>query len=529
MGSNWKTTTLGEIALDKDGAVDGPFGSNLPASCYVDVGIPVIRGSNLSKGLDEFKDEGFVFVTDEIANKLSRSKCIAEDIIFTKKGTLGQTGIVRAEHKYPVYLLSSNQMRLRVDSTKAIPEYVYYWVSSKRSITKLLKDSECTGVPKINLAYLKSFPIDLPCVNEQQKIIDILNSINSKIQLNQKTNQTLEQMAHALFKSWFVDFDPVFDNLLASVDFKLENLENRLPDELKQKAQRRLAALNSLENATQCKASLSALANELQAQLPTKEATQAAEQVSGKAAKTPVKPNFNANPKVLAQHASTHAHFPNEFEHNKQLGWIPKGWSASSVEDEFVVKGGSTPSTKNPDFWEGGEIHWTSPKDLSGNTTKIMLDTSRKITSAGLKKITSGLLPIDTVLMSSRAPVGYLALAKVPVAINQGYIAITDAQTLSSEYTIQWLDSVMDEIKGISGGTTFAEISKKTFKSIQLVIPSKKAVEAYTEVTKMYYERITACVQEINTLTETRDYLLPKLISGELQIPDVATDDETVD
>lgn len=87
----------------------------------------------------------------------------------------------------------------------------------------------------------------------------------------------------------------------------------------------------------------------------------------------------------------------------------------------------------------------------------------------------------------------------------------------------------MDEIKGISGGTTFAEISKKTFKSIQLVIPSKKAVEAYTEVTKMYYERITACVQEINTLTETRDYLLPKLISGELQIPDVATDDETVD
>ncbi|WP_273050466.1 restriction endonuclease subunit S [Pseudoalteromonas sp.] len=288
MRNKWKTTTLGEIALDKDGAVDGPFGSNLPASCYVDDGIPVIRGSNLSKGLDEFKDEGFVFVSDEIANKLSRSKCIAGDIIFTKKGTLGQTGIVRAEHKYPVYLLSSNQMRLRVDATKAIPEYVYYWVSSKRSITKLLKDSECTGVPKINLAYLKSFPIDLPCVNEQQKIIDILNSINSKIELNKKTNQTLEQMAQALFKSWFVDFDPVFDNLLASVDFKLENLETSLPDQLKQKAQRRLAALNSLENAAQYKASLSALAHELQAQLPTKEATQSAVQVSEKAAETPV-------------------------------------------------------------------------------------------------------------------------------------------------------------------------------------------------------------------------------------------------
>uniref|UniRef100_UPI0038F704D4 hypothetical protein n=1 Tax=Streptomyces galilaeus TaxID=33899 RepID=UPI0038F704D4 len=92
-----------------------------------------------------------------------------------------------------------------------------------------------------------------------------------------------------------------------------------LPDELKHKAQRRLAALNSLENATQCKASLSALAHELQAQLPTKEATQAAVQVSEKAAETPVKPNFNANPKILVQHANTHAHFPNEFEHNEQL------------------------------------------------------------------------------------------------------------------------------------------------------------------------------------------------------------------
>ncbi|MBE0422135.1 restriction endonuclease subunit S [Pseudoalteromonas nigrifaciens] len=332
-------------------------------------------------------------------------------------------------------------------------------------------------------------------------------------------------MAQALFKSWFVDFDPVFDNLLASVDFKLENLETSLPDELKQKAQRRLAALNSLENAAEIKTSLIALAHELQALSQTKEAAKSAVQ----AAETPVKANLNGNPNILAQHANTHAHFPNEFEHNEQLGWIPKGWNASTAEDEFVVKGGSTPSTKNPDFWEGGDIHWTSPKDLSGNTTKIMLDTSRKVTSAGLKKITSGLLPIDTVLMSSRAPVGYLALAKVPVAINQGYIAITDAKALSSEYTIQWLDSVMDEIKGISGGTTFAEISKKTFKSIQLVIPSKKVVEAYTEITKMYYERITACVQEINTLTETRDYLLPKLISGELQIPDVSIDEEVVD
>lgn len=190
MGSKWKTTTLGEIALGKDGAVDGPFGSNLPASCYVEAGTPVIRGSNLSKGLDAFKEEGFVFVPDDILKKLSKSECIAGDIIFTKKGTLGQTGLIRSSSIYKRYLLSSNQMRLRVDTAVALPEYVYYWVSSQKAITKLIKDSECTGVPKINLAYLKSFPIDLPSIEEQQNIVGVLKSLNSKIELN---NQTTKQ------------------------------------------------------------------------------------------------------------------------------------------------------------------------------------------------------------------------------------------------------------------------------------------------------------------------------------------------
>lgn len=496
-------------------------------------GILYLTSKNITNG--ELKLDKVDWISEVDFNKLfsntTKSQRLLQtgDVLMGIIGTLGNAYLYKSDDKFGI---SSSVAILRADPTKLMSEFLYYIVTSekfKRTV-EAYKGGSVQGYT--NIATLKSLPIPNVTLNEQKKAVTILSSLDKKIQLNKKTNQTLEQMAQALFKSWFVDFDPVFDNLLASVDFKLDNLESRLPDELKQKAQRRLTALNSLENAAQCKASLIALAHELQAlsqtKKATKEATQAAEQISEKAAKTPVKANFSANPNILAQHANTHAHFPSEFEHYEQLGWIPKGWSTSSAEDEFVVKGGSTPSTKNSDFWDGGNIHWTTPKDLSGNPTKIMLDTSRKITSAGLKKITSGLLPIDTVLMSSRAPVGYLALAKVPVAINQGYIAITDAKTLSSEYTIQWLDSVMDEIKGISGGTTFAEISKKTFKSIQLVIPSKKAVEAYTEITKMYYERISACVQEINTLTETRDYLLPKLISGELQIPDVATDDETV-
>ncbi|WP_016956261.1 restriction endonuclease subunit S [Catenovulum agarivorans] len=452
--------TLGQIALE---AVDGPFGSNLPASAYVSEGIPVIRGSNLSLGQEQFKDSEFVYISEATFKKLKRSECIAGDILFTKKGTLGQTGIIPQKHRYSRFLLSSNQMRLRVNEEKAIPEYVYYFVSSANSIEKIKRESESTGVPKINLEYLKNFRIYLPPLESQSKIVNVLQSLDNKIKLNRQTNQILEHMAQALFKSWFVDFDPVIDNALAA--------GNKLPDEL--------------------------------------------------AARVAVRQRSHKLPNYKPLPADIQKLFPNEFEHTDDPaigieGWIPKGWKVSTTGDEFEVKGGSTPSTNNPEFWDGGDICWTSPKDLSGNESKILLDTSRKITEAGLKKITSGLLPVNTVLMSSRAPVGYLAFAKIPVAINQGYIALLCEKTLSPEYTVQFLDSIMDEIKGISGGTTFAEISKKTFRSIKLIVPSKPAIDAFTSVTKANYDKITENIKQTNSLAETRDYLLPKLITGEV-------------
>lgn len=462
MGSKWKQTTLGDLALGFDGAVDGPFGSNLPAAAYTDSGYPIIRGSNLSVGLDDFKDSDFVFVPEHIFQKLSRSECRAGDIIFTKKGTLGQTGLISTKHRFKKYLLSSNQMRLRVDPDKALPEYVYYFVSSQKAINKLIQDSECTGVPKINLAYLKSFPISLPSLSEQKDIIDILGSLNTKITLNRQINQTLEQMSQTLFKSWFVDFDPVIDNAL--------DAGNPIPEALQSRTELRQKVRNSAD--------------------------------------------FKPLP------ANIRALFPAEFEET-ELGWVPKGWKISTAGDELVVKGGSTPSTSNADFWENGAIHWTSPKDLTGNDSKVLLDTSKKITELGLKKISSGLLPTDTVLMSSRAPIGYLALAKTPMAINQGYIAIPSSKNLSSEYIIYWLENIMDDIKGMAGGTTFAEISKSAFKTINLVIPSKNIVDEFTRLAHQHFEKVVSNTRQIAALTNLRDTLLPKLISGELSLEDL--------
>lgn len=218
----------------------------------------------------------------------------------------------------------------------------------------------------------------------------------------------------------------------------------------------------------------------------------------------------------------TVALFPDAFEFTEEMGWIPEGWSVSDIGTEFNAVGGGTPSTKNPAFWEDGSISWTTPKDLSGSQSKILLQTDRKITELGLKKISSGLLPVNTVLMSSRAPVGYLALAKVPVAINQGYIALKCEKTLTPEFAIQWLDSIMDEVKQRAGGTTFAEISKTNFRGIPVFVPDKIVIDSYSQNVRDLYNQITSRIENIDTLAKLRDTLLPKLLSGELRIPDAA-------
>jgi type I restriction enzyme S subunit len=205
----WIPETLGGIAGSEYGLVDGPFGSSLPASDYTEDGIPVIRGSNLSLGETRFKANEFVFVSEATAVRLSRSLCRPDDIIFTKKGTIGQTGIIPNNIGFCRFLLSSNQMKLTVDPTKAIPQFVYYVVSSESSREKILKDASVTGVPKINLGYIRTFPILLPPLDEQNRIVGTLGAIDEKIEQLVRENSTLEAIARTIYKSWFVDFDPV--------------------------------------------------------------------------------------------------------------------------------------------------------------------------------------------------------------------------------------------------------------------------------------------------------------------------------
>jgi type I restriction enzyme S subunit len=203
-----------------------------------------------------------------------------------------------------------------------------------------------------------------------------------------------------------------------------------------------------------------------------------------------------------------------------ELGEIPISWTIGILDDLVTIKGGTTPSTTEPSYWDG-DFYWTSPKDLSNLKCPVLLTTEKRITKEGLKKIGSGLLPKGTLLLSSRAPIGYLAITDIETAINQGYIAINSKNGCSNQYMLYWLKQNMDVIISHANGSTFLEISKSKFKQIKVVIPSEEIHNSFYEQASVIFEQLIVNQRESQHLIQLRDFLLPKLISGDLKISDV--------
>lgn len=201
--------------------------------------------------------------------------------------------------------------------------------------------------------------------------------------------------------------------------------------------------------------------------------------------------------------------------------WFVEGamedWEVKQLDDILTTVGGTTPSTSNPEFWNG-DIAWTSPRDITTLNGIYLFDTERKITEQGLKKVSSGILPAGTLLMSSRAPVGVLAFAEIPVSINQGYIAILDNKGYDKIFIYLWLKQNMELVHSYSNGSTFMEISKSAFRSLEINIPPKKLVTKFISHISDIFIKIRHNEKSIKQLIITRDSLLPKLMSGQVRV-----------
>lgn len=202
-------TTVERIASAEDGAIAiGPFGSAMKADLYVPSGVPVVRGTNIGPGRSITGD--FVFIAEETAQRLKRSLLKPGDLFFPHRGAIGEVGIIR--ESWPTLpIMSSSLMRLRVDSRLADSEFVFWYFKSDAGRHEILQYASTVGTPGIGqpLTSLRAMQLPLPPLPEQREIAAILGALDDKIEVNRKTSALLEEMARALYRSWFVTFDPV--------------------------------------------------------------------------------------------------------------------------------------------------------------------------------------------------------------------------------------------------------------------------------------------------------------------------------
>lgn len=202
---NWPLVDLQDVALKTRGAiVSGPFGSSIGSRFFVEEGVPIIRGNNLTKGKEKFIDKDFVFLTESKAAEFSNCIAVAEDIVITAAGSIGQVGIIPKISSFEKYVISNKQIRVRIDHQRANPMFVYYWLSSPKIVRYLENMNNGGAVPLLNLSIIRKVPIPLPLQRTQDRIVSILSAFDNLIENNCRRIALLEQAARLLYREWFM-------------------------------------------------------------------------------------------------------------------------------------------------------------------------------------------------------------------------------------------------------------------------------------------------------------------------------------
>ena len=203
----WREMSMEEIA---EKIAMGPFGSSIRVKTFVTEGVPIISGQHLH-GVRVDDAPGFNFIMEEHARRLKNANVGRGDIIFTHAGNIGQVAYIPEASAYERYVISQRQFYMRCNRQYAVPQFIAYYFQSPDGQHKLLANTSQVGVPSIAqpVSYLRTLSIPLPPLPEQRAIAHVLGTLDDKIEANRRMNQTLEAMAQTLFKSWFIDFDPV--------------------------------------------------------------------------------------------------------------------------------------------------------------------------------------------------------------------------------------------------------------------------------------------------------------------------------
>lgn len=317
------------------------------------------------------------------------------------------------------YIASTKLMVIR-HNDKILPEYLFYILKSQTVIDELqmLAESRSGTFPQITFSELAKLQTLLPSLNEQKHILDILKSLDDKIECNRRINENLEQQAQALFKSWFVDFEP-----------------------------------------------------------------------------------FKDQPFV-----------------ESELGMIPQGWRVEKLGTLCNCLLGGTPSRNNPDYWNG-DIAWINSGEV--NMFRITKP-SEYITEEGLKRSATKLLPKKTtVLAITGATLGQVSLLEIDSCANQSVIGVLENKSYPYSFIYPLIKERIEELMSHMTGGAQQHINKNNVEGLDVIVPPQNIMEQYNKIAMPLYELIGKCCIENDRLAELRDTLLPKLMSGELNVENV--------
>ncbi|MEQ5288398.1 MULTISPECIES: restriction endonuclease subunit S [Providencia] len=456
MGSKFETRLLGELCHEITVGFVGTMTNE-----YIESGIPFLR----SKNIDEYdvKWDDMKYVSSEFHKKLSKSALKPGDVAIVRTGKPGTTCVI------PNDLREANCSDIviaRVNNELLCPHYLSYFMNA---MAHGQVNAHIVGAVQqhFNVSSAKKLEIPLPSRDKQAQIIHVLKTLDDKLKLNSQINQTLEQMAQTLFKSWFVDFDPVIDNALDAGFFEQDLA---FSEELLRRVELRKAARES--------------------------------------------DDLKPLPEDIRQL------FPDAFEECTESafglgGWVPKSWYYSSIYESMdIIFGAPFKSNLFNDLGEGKPI--IRIRDLKTGTPQVF---------------SVELHPKKTQIIAGDIIVGMDAEFRATIwsgddaYLNQRLFLAKPKGTNISNLFVKYSLSPLLAIEEMAQvGTTVAHLGKKDIDKFNIILPNSSVLEAYKKQSDDFLRKIVVGMRENNTLTKLRDTLLPKLISGELSLDDIKID-----
>ena len=475
MGNEWVQTTIGDFLEQHGGEIKtGPFGTKLKASEYSEVGVPVISVGEVQLGRLTLHERTPKVDVDVIA-RMPEYLLKTGDIVFGRKGAVERSARVRNEEDG--WFLGSDGIRLRLPEC-CDSRFIAYSFLTEAHKQWMVQHAAGTTMASLNEKIIRLIPLSLPPLPVQKAIADHLEIIDNKIALNRQINTTLESMAQALFKSWFVDFDPVIDNALAA--------GNEIPDALQKRAARR-EALRQQTNTTTA-------------------ATDAAN--SDQALPETVLSDQHLPPEIQQL-------FPDRFVLTEEMGWVPEGWEVASI---------STLANLNPEAWSNkNSPDYVKYVDLAnaknGRIDEVITYSFSESPSRARRVLRIGDTIFGTVRPGNRS---FALIHEEGLTGSTGFAVLRPktSDVTAFIYFAVTRQEVIDLFAHLADGAAYPAIRPDVVADHVVVIPPAKLLEVFESRVMPMLLSIGSRELMNSGLSDLRDSLLPKLLSGQITIPD---------